>query len=321
MKATQPIVTIHRTVLKQEVFDLLRLEKGKGLLVDATMGEGGHSEYFLAQLPKLRVVGLDADAGILEVAKVRLEKYGERVIFCHSWFNAFFADYSDAPGRPDAVLFDLGISMYHYKRAQRGFSFQEEEDLDMRITDGLELTAKDIVNEYPLERLADLLREYGEERLAFRIASGIVKARDGEFIGSSKQLANIIARSVPTAYRYGRIHPATRSFLALRIAVNGELERLKQALPMAIKELKVGGRIAVISFHSLEDRIVKQLFREKAKECTCPADWPECRCGGRRILEVITKKPIYPTEAEISENPASRSAKLRVAEKVAEEVL
>ena len=191
----------------------------------------------------------------------------------------------------------------------------------MRLEPDLEISAADIVNNYPEEELADLIYEFGEERYSRRIAKAIITARSLERITTTMQFSDIIWHSVPKDYRYGRIHPGTRTFQALRIAVNGELARLKSSLASALTVLKPGGRMGVISFHSLEDRIVKHYFRDKNKSCTCPPEWPICKCGGQRIVRILTKKVIIPTESEIHDNPPSRSAKFRVIEKLMDEEL
>jgi 16S rRNA (cytosine1402-N4)-methyltransferase len=318
---TEMIEIVHTSVLREEAFEYLVPEDSDGFFVDATLGEGGHSDYFLRSNGHLRVAGVDADKEIMKVAQKRLAEYGDRISFHGMWFNQFFASYPADLPRPNGILFDLGISTFHYERGERGFSFRKDEALDMRLESGLEISAADIVNEYPEEELADIIFEYGEERLSRRIAREIVGARGEEPIRSSKQLEKIIWNAVPASYRHGRIHPATRTFQALRIAVNGELVRLNQSLTSALTVLKPGGRMAVISFHSLEDRIVKHFFREKNKSCTCPPEWPMCKCGGERIVDIITRKPIRPSEDEVAGNAPSRSARLRVAEKLNEEEL
>jgi len=305
--------------MRDEVLEFLEPIAREGLLVDATLGEGGHAEMFLQAFPAIRVVGLDADRRILEVAKKRLECFGDRVCFYNVWFNTFFREYPLGDERPDAILFDLGVSTFHYERSTGGFSFRKDEKLDMRLGHDLETSARDIVNEYPEEELRRIFGEYGEERYAGRIAKAIVAARHESSIESTGALAEVISGAVPASYRHGRIHPGTRCFQALRIAVNGELARLDPALRYAFLELRPGGRMAVISFHSLEDRIVKRFFREKAQACTCPPETPICKCGGVPAAEILTKKPLRPTEAEVDSNAASRSAKLRAAEKKRDE--
>ena len=311
----------HRSVLKEEVLELLAPRTSGELLIDCTLGEGGHSEYFLSSFNDLKIVGLDADENIQSIAKKRLADYGERIRFYNVWFNTFFREYPLGDERPDSILFDLGISVYHYEKSGRGFTFSKDEPLDMRLESDLEISASDIVNNYPEEELADLIYEFGEERYSRRISRAILKARSEEYIATTKQLADVIWHSVPPDYRYGRIHPGTRTFQALRIAVNGELERLKTALSSALAVLKPGGRMGVISFHSLEDRIVKHYFREKGLSCTCPPEWPICKCGGKPVVRVLTKRAVRPSEIEIKENPPSRSARFRVIEKLMDEEL
>ncbi len=310
---------VHTSVMPEEVFAYLSPVCEKGLLIDCTLGEGGHSELFLSRLPELRLVGLDADERIMELAAGRLESFGERVRLFNSWFNSFFRDYPLGDERPDAILFDLGISVFHYEKSGRGFSFKGDEPLDMRLEDGLEQSAADIVNSYPEVELADLIYRYGEERLSRRFARAIIEARGGEAIERVGQLEEIIWKASPKSYRFGRIHPATRTFQALRIAVNGELHRLEAAIADAFTTLKPGGRMGVISFHSLEDRIVKRFFLNRKKGCICPPEEPICSCRGEALAKVLTGKPLRPEEGEIVANAPSRSARFRVIEKIKDE--
>ncbi len=312
---------VHRPVLKEEIWNFLKPDKPNELMVDTTLGEGGHAEFFLKRSPTLRVVGLDADETILNVAKSRLAPFKSRLEYYHTWFNNFFQSYPLKLERPDIILFDLGISTFHFEKSGRGFSFNKNETLDMRLDEDLEISAFDIVNSYPQKELAEILFRYGEERYSTIISRAIVRERRKGPIETTEQLKELIRGAVPAKYRYGRIHPATRTFQALRIAVNGELVRLEMAILNAIKILKVGGKIGVVSFHSLEDRIVKNIFREKSKTCKCPPEQPVCTCRGGRIIQVLTKKPIRPTEEEIRENPSCRSARFRAALKRKEEEL
>ena len=311
--------TVHYSVLQQEVLQYLVPPQGEGLFIDCTLGEGGHSELVLQENPGIKLVGIDADPHILEIARQRLEPFKKRVRLYNTWFNTFFREYPLGGERPDAILFDLGISIFHYERAGRGFSFQKEEPLDMRLDTTLEISAYDIINTYPEKELARIFFEYGEERYSRMIAAAIVRERGKSSIETSAELAQLIKSSVPAKYRYGRIHPATRSFQALRIMVNGELARLKSVLEDALGVLNVGGRIGVISFHSLEDRIVKQFLQKKSQTCTCPPEWPICKCGGQAVVKLIQKKPIQPSDDEVDQNAPSRSAKMRVAEKLMDE--
>ncbi|HEY9594553.1 MAG TPA: 16S rRNA (cytosine(1402)-N(4))-methyltransferase RsmH [Spirochaetia bacterium] len=305
---------VHHSVMVPEVLTFLVPPTDGGLLIDATLGEGGHAERFLERYPRLAVIGLDADAAILEVARARLAPYAARTRLVNAWFGSFLSDYrGEAP--VDLVLMDLGISMFHYQASGRGFSFDRDEPLDMRLGQDLGTTAADLVNGAEPAELADILFRYGEERFSRVIVARIVREREKTPIESSRRLAAIVASAVPAKYRHGRIHPATKTFQALRIAVNRELEQLETGLAEAVRVLAPGGRIGVISFHSLEDRIVKLFFREKSKDCTCPPEWPICQCGGKAELRPVTGKPVTASEEEIALNPASRSAKLRVAEK------
>jgi len=286
------------------------------LMIDSTLGEGGHTYNFLKKFPGLSVVGLDADAVIQARAKERLSEFGDRVHFFNGWFNEFYDNYPSEYEKPDLILFDLGISVFHYEKSSRGFSFRYDEKLDMRLNANSETSAEDLVNDLAEEKLADLIYLYGEEKLSRRIAKAIVEARKGGRIESSKALAEIIWNAVPANYRYGNIHPATRTFQALRIAVNSELKRLPDALQNAFRDLKVGGKMGVITFHSLEDRIVKNYFRNLGKQCVCPPEVAVCRCGGQACAELITRKPVAPSDEEIKTNSPSRSAKLRVIRKL-----
>ena len=311
---------VHTPVLLNECLDYLSpigesFEKN-ALMIDSTLGEGGHSFNFLSKFENLKIVGLDADKVIQAKAKERLSCFGQRMHFFNGWFNDFYANYPSEYEKPDLILFDLGISVFHYEKSDRGFSFRYDEKLDMRLNAESEKSASDLVNELSETALADMIYLYGEEKLSRRIAKAIVDARSGGKIESSKALAEIIWNCVPANYRYGQIHPATRTFQALRIAVNGELKRLPKALSDAFACLKPGGKMGVITFHSLEDRIVKNYFRNLGKQCVCPPEVAVCRCGGSECAEILTRKPVCPTEEEIKANSPSRSAKLRVIRKI-----
>lgn len=286
-------------------------------MVDSTLGEGGHSEAFLSQFPTLHIIGIDADSAIQARAKERLAQFGGRMHFYNGWFADFYAAYPPEMPKPNLILFDLGISVFHYERSGRGFSFRHDEPLDMRLNpDSGRESAADIANGMREEELADLIYRYGEEKFSRRIARAIASARQGGRIESSKALADIIFDAVPAGCRYGRIHPATRTFQALRIAVNGELRRLPDALHGAFQILAPGGKMGVITFHSLEDRLVKQYFRNVGRQCVCPPEAAVCQCGGMRRADILTRKPVCPTAEEVRENPPSRSAKLRVVRKI-----
>lgn len=310
---------VHKPVLLNECLEYLspvgETYENHATMIDSTLGEGGHTFNFLSKYNSLNIIGLDADSVIQAKAKERLSVFGNRIHFFNGWFNEFYDNYPAEYEKPDLILFDLGISVFHYERSERGFSFRYDEKLDMRLNSNSETSAADLVNELQEEKLANIIYLYGEEKLSRRIARAIVEARKGGKIESSKALADIIWNAVPANYRYGQIHPATRTFQALRIAVNSELKRLPSALHAAFNNLKVNGKMGVITFHSLEDRIVKNYFRNLGKQCVCPPEIAICRCGGNQCAEIITRKPICPTEEEIKENSPSRSAKLRVIRK------
>ena len=290
---------VHYSVMPNEVLaSLIPPQEGAATMVDCTCGEGGHTHRFLAAYPNLRVIALDRDAGILEKAKVRMEEYASRFTPLNIAFDEFFKTAEEE--QYDLILFDLGISSYHYEESGRGFSLRKGETLDMRLDTTDPISAMDVVNGYPEERLADVIYRYGEERYSRRIARAIVTERRLSKINDTERLAQIIYKAVPPAYRYGYLHPATRTFQAIRIEVNGELDRIEVALAGAVRSLKKGGRIAVISFHSLEDRIVKWFFKDLEGD----------------QVNILTKKPLVPSEEERNENPPSRSAKLRVIEKL-----
>ena len=292
---------VHYPVMHREVLENLPIPEGDSLLIDCTTGEGGHTSLFLSSYPSLTVIGIDRDSVIQKKAIERLSGFGGRFRPVNAWFDDYL---SEAPSESaDAILFDLGISMFHYLESDRGFSFRNDEPLDMRLNPGTGLSAADIVNGYSEENLADVIYRYGEERYSRRIARAIAEKRESEPIESSSALAEIIRAAVPRDYRYGRIHPATRTFQALRIEVNKELDRITPALGDAIRVLKKGGRIAVITFHSLEDRKVKWFFKDEAQK-----ENPRIR--------ILTKKPIVPSAEEEAENSPSRSAKLRVVERI-----
>jgi 16S rRNA (cytosine1402-N4)-methyltransferase len=315
-------VYAHVPVLLQAVLELLAPPEGEACLVDATLGEGGHAEAFLSRFPRLRVVGVDKDGEILKRAEARLAPFGARVRLVRSGYADFFEREAGAL-KPERILMDLGVSMFHFESSGRGFSFRAEEPLDMRLDSGGGRTAAELLREAGEGELARLLQDYGEEPRARRIAAAIVRHRDREGpITRSDQLARIVASALPPEARRGRgagprwrPHPATRTFQALRIAVNDELGELARALPAALRALAPGGRMGVIAFHSLEDRLVKRFFRDRARACTCPPEWPICQCGGKSELDLLTRKPVSAGEEERRANPASRSAKLRVVEK------
>ncbi len=293
---------VHYSVMTHEILEYLVPPVDRpAKMVDCTCGEGGHTHLFLSTYPNLEVIGLDRDREIQNKAIKRMEPFAPRFKAVNTWFDDFFTAYEEQD--LDLVLFDLGISSFHFEESERGFSFRKGESLDMRLDNDAPISAQDVVNGYQEGRLADVIYQFGEERYSRRIARAIVEERKIHKITSSEELASIIYKAVPPNYRYGRIHPATRSFQAIRIEVNRELDRIEPAIKGAVNALKRGGRLAVISFHSLEDRPVKWLFKGMAE-------------GDEKRIKILTKKPLVPSEAEVKENPASRSAKLRIIEKL-----
>lgn len=304
--------TRHVPVMVPEVLDALNVQPG-GRYIDATAGEGGHSQAILqAADPGGQVLALDADQEAVAVASGRLSGYGESFLAVNVNFReirttALRYDFVPVHG----VLFDLGVSSLQLDREARGFSFRRADPLDMRFSIHQRMTAADVVNSYSQDELADLIFHLGEDRAARRIASAIVRNRPLE---TSLELAEVVEKASPR--RGARIHPATRTFQAIRIAVNDELSALETALRQAVSLLGHGGRLAVISYHSLEDRIVKNFFRRESSDCICPPGSPVCICDHEATLKMLTRKPAGPGEKEISSNPRSRSARLRSAERI-----
>lgn len=307
----------HRSVLLEECMEGLRI-RPDGIYIDGTAGGAGHSAAIASRLSEQgKLVALDQDATAVAVARERLSVFGERARVIRSNFCDLERVCRELEiSHIDGLLLDLGVSSYQLDTADRGFSYQADAPLDMRMDTSRSLTAKQVVNEYSEEQLRKILFEYGEERYSARIASNIIRAREIATIETTGELAEIIKQSIPAHVREGGHHPAKRSFQAIRIEVNAELDVIAPAIKSAVRLLNPGGRIAIITFHSLEDRIVKQTFAALTGGCTCPKNFPVCVCGNRPQLKVITKKPILPSDAELSENPRSRSAKLRVAEKL-----
>lgn len=300
----------HKPVLLNEVIEALNL-KSDGIYLDGTLGYGGHAEAILKRGVK-KLIGLDRDEDALKSAKDRLESFKNT-----EFHHASYAEAHEVIDKElDGILLDLGASSPQFDDPERGFSLKQDGPLDMRFDIGSKKTAADILNTYRQDRLIKLIREYGEERHAAKIAKAIVRARREKKFSRTFELKELIEKTIPRKSWPKNIHPATRTFQALRIEVNNELEILKKALPILVNMLKAGGRIAVISFHSLEDRIVKQAFRLAEKSCVCPKEIPVCRCDKEQTLKVISKKPIQPTKTEIKNNVRSRSAKLRVAERL-----
>ena len=301
-------MSVHVPVLRDEILQFLSPRSEGSLLVDGTVGEGGHADLFLRQDPTLELVGIDADPAMIRIAGERLAPHGPRCRLVHARFSAFFAQYADYCTRSaQAILLDLGVSMYHFRSSGRGFTFSADEPLDMRLDPAQERTAADLVNTLPEPELADLIYEFGEERQSRRIARAIAEARARARISGSRELAEIVRRASGRTGRSPRIHPATRVFQALRIAVNDEIAELERGLASALEALAPAGRLGVISFHSLEDRVAKRIGRSASS----PAE-------GEARFRLVVKKPVVPGEEERRRNPAARSAKLRVVERLAE---
>jgi 16S rRNA (cytosine1402-N4)-methyltransferase len=304
----------HVPVLYQEILNYLQPRSG-GLYVDGTVGAGGHARGLLeGSSPDGRLLAFDRDEQAIAFARQKLETYGVRAVFVQASY-AEMASLAPSHGfeRVDGILLDLGLSSRQLADPDRGFSFGKEGPLDMRFNQGSGRTAADLVNDLSERQLADVLWRYGEVRPNRKLARAIVHQRP---IRTTSELADVVAAEVG---QRGRIHPATQVFQALRIAVNDELGALEQGLSASVDLLKPGGRLAVISFHSLEDRIVKHFIRERGRECVCPPSQPICTCDAQPTLKSITRKPIRPTDDEVARNPRSRSARLRVAERVSGE--
>jgi 16S rRNA (cytosine1402-N4)-methyltransferase len=311
---------VHQPVLLKEVIQALQPHSA-GIYIDGTVGAGGHAEAILsASSPEGQLFGLDQDKRALEIARRRLAEFADRVHLLHANFDQLGQVTRQLHVPPvDGILLDLGVSSMQFDQPERGFSFQTDGPLDMRMDETTGQTAADLVNHLPEQELADLIYRYGEERHSRRIARAIAKARP---IWRTTELAQVVAGVIPGGagkgkrYRKPKIHPATKTFQALRIAVNDELGALERVLPQAIELLRPGGRLAVISFHSLEDRIVKQYFKQESRDCICPPEQPICTCRHKAVINIITKRPIMPSSAEIDANPRARSAKLRVVESI-----
>jgi len=305
----------HLPVLEKEIIEALEPKAGM-IILDGTVGYGGHATALYKTESSLTYIGLDRDLTAITATKDRLRAYDNVHIVHESYRDADTV--LEGLGIPlvDGILLDLGASSPQFDEPERGFSFMKDGPLDMRFDiDRQEKTAADILNTYPVQELISIFREYGEERYAKTIATAIVDRRKETPFVQTQDLSSLLEGMTPK-HKQGRIHPATRVFQALRIEVNQELKQLKEALPKLVNLLKPGGTIAIISFHSLEDRIVKQFFREAQKDCVCPKEFPVCRCKKEQTLKIITKKPIQAAKTEIQSNPRSRSAKMRIAQRV-----
>jgi 16S rRNA (cytosine1402-N4)-methyltransferase len=313
----------HITVLKEEATEGLNI-KQDGIYVDCTLGGGGHSSVIASKLgPGGRLIALDQDDWALDNAREKLAPYGDRITLVKTNFRdleqvlkELDVPMKDGVPQVDGILYDLGVSSPQFDEGERGFSYNHDAPLDMRMDQDAFLTAKEIVNEWPEEEIARILYRYGEEKFSRRIARVIVEKRSQAVIETTGELVELIKEGIPAAARRTGGHPAKRSFQALRIAVNDELGAFEEALHQAVRCLAPGGRVSVITFHSLEDRICKQIFSSYLEKCTCPPDFPLCVCGGKGVLRLVNRKPLIPTDTELAENSRARSAKLRVAEKL-----
>ena len=306
----------HKSVLLDECIEGLNI-RPDGIYVDGTLGRAGHSREIAKRLTTGRLICVDRDDAALEAAKTRLADWMDRVTLVHSNFDQVGNIVEDLGLRGiDGMLFDLGVSSPQLDDASRGFSYMADAPLDMRMDRSAALTAHVVVNTWPQEELSRILWQYGEERYAGRIAGAIVRRRETAPIETTLELVEVIKSAMPAAALREKQHPAKRSFQAIRIAVNDELAAVDEMMRVAVPHLAPGGRLAVISFHSLEDRIVKTGMAEFAKGCTCPPDFPVCVCGKTPDVKLVSRKPILPTDQEIEENPRARSAKLRVCEKL-----
>ena len=308
--------TYHESVMRNEVLHYLNIHM-EGVIVDGTLGDGGHTEFILKNTaPKIRVFAIDRDRSAIERAKKRLSPFRDRVTLTHGNLGdlkSLAAQHGIT--RIVGLLMDLGVSSPQLDTPERGFSIQHDGPLDMRMNPSQKTSAADLLKELSDAELAAIIKNFGEERYSKRIVRAIRKEQAERPITTTGQLSRIVARVV-TSPRHTRIHPATRTFQALRIAVNDELEQLKLALQGVIGLLNSTARLVVISFHSLEDRIVKTFFRDEQKGCSCPPKIPMCICGRTQTLKILTRKPIVPSEEEVARNPRSISAKLRVAERI-----
>jgi len=305
----------HESVLEREVIQNLNL-LGGSLIIDGTLGDGGHAELLLKNTTSVRVLGIDRDMRAIERAEKRLAPFRDRITLVHGNFSDIKTILKKANVmNVDGLLLDLGVSSPQLDSPDRGFSFMRNGPLDMRMDSSQKITAADLLVELPDERLVSVIKEYGEERFSKKIVRAIRQAQKQSAVKTTLQLSNIIS-SVIHASRQTKIHPATRTFQALRIAVNGELEHIKKALRDSVDILQESARVIVISFHSLEDRIVKNFFKTEEKGCVCPPKIPVCSCGHKQRLKIITRKPIIPAVEEVRRNSRASSAKLRVAERV-----
>lgn len=307
---------VHKSVLLDETIAGLNI-KPDGTYVDGTLGGGGHSFEICRRLSeKGRLIGIDQDNEAIEAAKKRLAQYEDRVTFVHSNYQDIDSVLRGCSiSGVDGIVLDLGVSSYQLDNVERGFTYREDTPLDMRMNRDSVMTAKDIINEYPEAELYRVIRDYGEERFAKNIAKHIVLARQDKAIETTGQLNEIIKAAIPAKMRQGQGHPSKKTFQAIRIELNHELDVLEGSLDTMISWLNPGGRLAIITFHSLEDRIVKSIFKRNMNPCTCPPEFPVCVCGKKPTGTIITRKPVVPGDEELMDNKRAKSAKLRVFEK------
>src|SRR5436190_6113730 len=309
--ASQPHVTDHVPVLAAEVRELLAVRPGE-TVVDGTFGAGGHAELLAQDLQgRGKVVAIDVDPSVQPHFERFRRRGGVQARLLRGNFSVVLKQLADNDVRADAVLLDLGVSSMQLDQPRRGFSYASDAPLDMRMDPSAALSARELVNEADERELATIFRRYGEERYATQIARAIGRARRDRPVARTGELVEIVKHAIPTPARFGAGHPARRVFQALRIAVNDELGALESALPDAVRILRSGGRLAVISFHSLEDRIVKRFFREQARGCVCPPEFPVCTCGHEPALRELTRRPVRPGPEELAANPRAASARLR----------
>ena len=309
----------HIPVLFHEIMDIMAPKAGE-VFVDCTLGGGGHSRGFLERMgDDGRLIGIDQDTNALRAAQDNLAEFGERVTYVHSNYNNLDEMLNQyAPDGVDGILFDIGVSSHQLDEKDRGFSYMQDAPLDMRMDQSRKFSAWDVVNTYSEDELHRIIKEYGEERWAKRIAKFIVDFRKDKPVDTTGELVDIIKRAIPKGAREEGSHPAKRTFQAIRIEVNDELGVLTRTISVAAKHLKKGGRLGIISFHSLEDRIVKEQFRYLASDCICPPELPFCQCDKVSEVKILTRKPVTATEEELAANSRSKSAKFRAVEKIVE---
>ena len=309
----------HIPVLFHEIMDIMAPKAGE-VFVDCTLGGGGHSRGFLERMgDDGRLIGIDQDTNALKAAQDNLAEFGERVTYVHSNYNNLDEILNQyAPDGVDGILFDIGVSSHQLDEKDRGFSYMQDAPLDMRMDQSRKFSAWDVVNTYSEDELHRIIKEYGEERWAKRIAKFIVDFRKDKSVDTTGELVDIIKRAIPKGAREEGSHPAKRTFQAIRIEVNDELGVLTRTISVAAKHLKKGGRLGIISFHSLEDRIVKEQFRYLASDCICPPELPFCQCDKVSEVKILTRKPVTATEEELAANSRSKSAKFRAVEKIVE---